>query len=160
MIKEIDSFRRVFISASLVFGASFLALPGFAAEGSKGDKKEEAELPILPQLGIYTGLNEEIKINLRVVDNKLRLYFLDLEDHVLPLEYPAARVRYENVIKKQRKGRTMQMAPGSDEFGAFLAGTYPFLPPHFFEIYLTLLDPGDPSRDRSFGRQVLNQLGE
>jgi hypothetical protein len=116
--------RLLFLGTFLNF---FFLLPAIVYAADEVAPEEE-EIPTLPEMGVYQEIGEEMKVNLRIVGNNLQIYFLDLEDHVLPLEYQAARVRYEGFFKKDIEG-VLTLGPGAAELGSILTHPRVFVRP-------------------------------
>jgi hypothetical protein len=153
-----DFKKSIFTRRTLFGGGIFCLLLGLAATVHAADEAEpvEEEIPTLPELGLYYDLGEDGKVNLRIVDNRFQIYFLDGEDHVQPLAYQSARIRYEGFFKKDEEG-VLTLGPGSAELGSILTHPRFFRPPIAWTVYITLLDPSDESRNKSLPRAVLRQ---
>ena len=141
-------FWVVFLNVLLLISASV-----FAADEAL---PEEEEIPKLPELGLYQDLGEDSKLNLRLVDNRFQIYFLDSEDHVQELAFQKARIRYEGFFKKDIEG-VLQLGPGSAELGSILTHARIFRKPHAYTVNITLLHSSDESLNKSLPRAVLKQ---
>ena len=65
-------------------------------------------------MGLYFDRSAGNKVNLRIVEKKFRLYFVDNENKILPPEYDSALVHAENVIRKSGKGDSSYGFPVTD----------------------------------------------
>lgn len=127
----------------------------FMAPVVNAQETTEEEEGVLPELGVYISYGEG-SINVRLVDNRMRLYFLDAEKKVIEPSYPVAVIRYENVTRKKLDD-TLTLRASSDETGPFLANPQFIKPPHSLWINILLLNPDNTEDKVSLGRQRLDQ---
>jgi len=118
------------------------------ATPAKGELKEGQ----LDKKGVYWPF-EEGQINLRIDNNRFRLYFLDLENIVQELAYTKAVVRSENLIKKNLKKQIISLSP--DSSGEFLTSPRVLRPPHRLKVKVLLLNDEDKSGRKIFGFKTL-----
>lgn len=125
--------------ASLFF--LFACLLGTAAAQPSGANETEA----LPKLGGYASTKDGQRFNLRIVDNRFRMYFLGEEDR--PIEPP---IRIANV-------RYLEWGdPTEDEFvrlesnGEFLTSPRYIPPPFQYRCYVTFSLTGKEADNETF----------
>ncbi len=115
---------------------------------------QEDEGEKLPEMGLYFDRSPGNRVNLRIVEKKFRLYFVDTQNKVVPPEYNSALVHAANVIRKEREGR-FALRLSSD--GQYLTSPRVVLPPIDYWIRITLRNAADPTRKEALPRARLRQ---
>lgn len=112
---------------------------------------EEAEIEVGKPLPNELGLTLERKevdegatepgfINLRIVDNRFQLWFLDHEKNVVEPTYPMAILHYRGfVVRKSRE--TIQLLPEGD--GLCLTSPRIVPPPHHYSVRILLMNKAE-----------------
>ena len=154
-MKTKDFFWRSF-AVTLFFG--FLCLPDGNVLGADEVVVDEVVIEevgaLLPELGLYLDDKGGGFLNIRIVDNKLRVYFTDAEKKLVKPTYRTARVKYEDVRNKDKEG-TMRL--NMDGGGLFLFGRRKLFPPYFMWVKLVLLDESNSDNNKYFAKKRLRQ---
>lgn len=139
----ISSFRKVLATLALLT----LVTTVFAQEGFEIGKP-------LPDEKGATFPYEEGTINLRVMDNNFRVYFLDEEKNLQEPTWPSASIRWFNTKAK----------PDQANFGGLKKGPGPFLfcernivLPIYYWVHLSFVN-ADGSIKEAFPRTLMTQL--
>ena len=146
MRKKADLMVMYLNSSLMVVIGLLLPVIASHAEEDEGEK--------LPEMGLYFDRSAGNKVNLRIVEKKFRLYFVDNENKILPPEYDSALVHAENVIRKEREGRFI-LRLSSD--GQYLTSPRVVLPPIDYWIRVTLRNAADVARKEALPRARLRQ---
>lgn len=94
----------------------------------------------IERIGVDPGATERGFINLRIVDNRFQLWFLDHEKNVIEPAFPLAILHYRGfVVRKSRY--TIQLTP--DSSGLFLTSPRVIKPPYHYSVKILLMDKID-----------------
>jgi len=131
------------------------------------DPSVQAGQKLVPELGLYVDIDEEkwgaAQLNLRIVNNNFRMYFLDEDKSLVEPELDSAIVHYGNFIKDANARFTIVL----EKEGLAFTSKRVIPPPHRYmcRIFLrkTVDPPGyyeKPYEEKEFiGMHTLNQLG-
>jgi hypothetical protein len=108
------------------------AAPAKATSAKKDEKKEE-ELPKIP--GVTVVRANGTKLGLEIVGGKFKLSFYDKKHKPMAVDVTRATARWPNT----RSGTPTDYRTVLNGSGTALVGERPVLPPHVFNVYLTLL---------------------
>ena len=107
------------------------ATPAAPADPAKKDAQKEAPLPKIP--GTVINRPNGTFLGLQVVGGNFVLTFYDKKHKPMPVDVTRAAARWPN---PRAPGDNRTMLNGS---GTALVGAKPVLPPHNFNVFLTLL---------------------
>lgn len=123
---------------------SWIALILCLPLGAQTAPTEEKEIPtevseppyalgdLVVEQGYYIDRGEDLpRINLRIVDDKLRLYWIDQDGLIVEPEYSVATVRLSGSVRGRPYHR-LKILPG----GAGLASPGIIVPPHIYNMVL------------------------
>jgi hypothetical protein len=115
------------------------AAPAKAAPAKKDEKKEE--LPAIPGTTILRA--NGTKLGLEIVGGRFKLSFYDKKHKPMAVDVTRATARWPNT----RSGTPTDYRTILNVSGTALIGERPVLPPHVFNVYLTLLQgEGDAAK--------------
>jgi len=152
-MKTIQYYFQASLFILLAFGV--LAIGSLTTVQAQGEE-EELEEGQLPELGVYIPMAEDGFVNIRIVDKKFRLYFMDEERKVKEPVYSSAFIRYENVAKKDVEDRLTLRLSEDGEY-QFLTSGRVIKPPFNLWIFLVFTDSADPNKKIPYGRHRLKQ---
>ena len=119
------------IRVTLLFSLLVTLPIGLIAQNGESEKKEA-----FPEAGVYISRSDGSFLNLRLVERKFRIYFMDGEKH--PVDPPDARVivRYENVARRDRdETRALKRVDGDE--GTFFSSPQNIRPP--WDFWVTII---------------------
>lgn len=137
---------KYLLGYGIPFCAIFLLLmPPATAEEGEGEIEVGKPLPnelglTLARKEVDEGEEEPGFVNLRIVDNRFQLWFLDSEKNVVLPSYPMAILHYRGfVVRKSRE--TIRLSPDSD--GLFLTSPRIIPPPHHYSVRILLMNQAE-----------------
>lgn len=92
-------------------------------------------------------------VNLRIVENTFRVYFLDAEKKLIAPSWTNAQMNWEHRRNPTQRG-LLSLSPGS---GPFLSNPRLFHPPHFYTVRLLFLQADGQGIKKEFPRVPLSQ---
>lgn len=129
--------KYTLIFLSLILSSLF----SYAQEDDQNEKKPSPESynigdALTPLEGLYLPFNAMAAINIRVVDNKFWLFFVDQNNKIVKPLYSQGRIRGDNMVKNK-----VSLSCLLSQSGAGLNGG-PFVKrPYFYRISLFLKEP-------------------
>lgn len=118
----------------------FAAVPAVAAAQAVGEE-------LKPEVGPYKAIPGGFQMNLRIVDNHFRLYFVDEEMKVVAPVFKQAYVTYEPIGRSADEERI-----GLTASGPFLSSPRFIRPPYAYWVRLLLAHETDDEKNIVFGR--------
>jgi len=125
---------------------------------SVGGTTDEGSLEVGAQLdekGIFIPHSEGL-VNLRIVDNKFQLYFVDAEKKLVEPDAVKIIVRYSSQVRRGESESTVVLNPGPGSL--YFTASRPILPPHFYRVKVILVF-ADKEATEYLPEKLLNQLG-
>ena len=137
---------------AMVFG--MLCLPAGTVLGAEEEEVVEEIGAVLEELGLYLDDAGGGFINVRIVDKKFRVYFMDADKLLVAPTYSTARLKYESVRNKDKEGNMRLQMDGG---GLFLVGPRKIFPPYFIWVKLVLLDVKNADNNKYYPKSRLKQ---
>ena len=124
-------------------------------ESNREEAAEREKREPYPELGVYVQRSDGTFLSIRIVERKLRVYFIDKEKH--PMEPPDATiiVRYQNVARRARKAtRTLRRI--DDSAGDYFSVTQDIRRPWDFWVTVIVKYPDKPDAKELYRRIRVN----
>ncbi len=144
--------RNLFATIRVLLPLMFLLVFAVNTHGQEGF---EIGKPLPNEIG-PTFPYEEGFVNLRVVDNNFRVYFLDKDKNLEEPLWPTASIRWFNTKFKPDQANFTGLSKGS---GPFLYSPRNIVLPIYYWINLSFVNP-DGSVKHAFPRSLVTQLPE
>ena len=124
-------------------------------ESNREEAAEKEKKEPYPELGVYVQRSDGTFLNIRIVERKLRVYFMDAKKY--PMEPPDVTiiVRYENVARRDREAtRTLRRIDDSE--GAYFSVTQDMRRPWDFWMTVIVKYPDKPDAKELYPRIRVN----
>lgn len=139
--------RKIITSVLAALAAIVVTLSPHLNAETTVDEEIGIGKPLPDELGltlerkhIDEGATEPGFINLRIVNNRFQLWFLDHEKNVVEPAYPMAILHYRGFVVR-RSRETIQLRPDSD--GLFLTSPRVVPPPHHYSVRILLMNQAE-----------------
>lgn len=108
----------------------------------------------LPELGKYFKNEKVGTVNLRVVEGKFRIYFVDKDQNIVSPAFKKARIDVE-LFRNKTHEYTLSLKLSED--GRYLTSTRRTSPPYRYWVRLVLLDESNSDNNLVFSRTQFSQ---
>lgn len=114
---------------------------------------------ILDEVGIFIpreNKDDDGQVNLRIVNNKFQLYFLDAENKIIEPDAARAIIHYSSVVRKGKSRSTVSLTPEPN--GLYFTAERAIVPPYHYRVRI-LLKFADEDSNEFLPEKPLRQMG-